>query len=169
MTVANETTNRPGWLVIAEKYLGLREIPGAPTAPVIAAWLQQLGAWWSDDETPWCGVAMAAWMREAGFQPPTAWYRAKAWATWGISLSGPVVGCVVVFTRKGGGHVGLVVGQDPGGKLMVLGGNQGDAVSVAAFDPVRAIAYRWPDGALFPDVATMDLPIGFAPTSKKEE
>jgi len=160
--------SKPIWLTIAEKYIGLREIPGAPTAPTIAAWLQRLGAWWNDDETPWCGVAMAAWMQEAGFKPPAAWYRAKAWATWGIPLSKPVTGCVVVFTRQGGGHVGLAVGQDSEGRLMVLGGNQGNAVRVAAFDMGRVVAYRWPEGAPISNLATADLPTGYAPESERE-
>ena len=55
-------------------------------------------------------------------------------------------GCIVVFTRDGGGHVGFVVGQDKVGSLMVLGGNQGDAVNVKAFPRSRATAYRWPMG-----------------------
>jgi uncharacterized protein (TIGR02594 family) len=157
---------KPPWLIIAEQYIGLREIPGEPTAPIIARWLQQLGAWWNDDETPWCGVAMAAWMQEAGIVVPDAWYRAKAWTTWGVPLEAPSLGCVVVFTRKGGGHVGLVVGTDQQGRLLVLGGNQGDAVSVAAFSTERVIAYRWPDDISL--LATSSLPIDDAPVSAKE-
>ncbi len=138
------------WLTEAKRHLGLREMPGAPTAPTIARWLQQLGAWWADDETPWCGTAVAAWMRACGFTPPKAWYRAKAWATWGDELQAPAPGAVVVFEREGGGHVGLVVGQDQLGRLLVLGGNQGNAVSIAPFDRRRAIAYRWPSEAFQP-------------------
>lgn len=43
-----------------------------------------------------------------------------------------------------GGHVGFVVGRDTRSNLMVLGGNQGDAVSVAAFLPSRATGFYWP-------------------------
>jgi hypothetical protein len=42
------------------------------------------------------------------------------------------------------GHVGLVVGEDRTGNLLVLGGNQGDAVRVSAFGRARVVAYRWP-------------------------
>lgn len=136
----------PLWLQLARRDLGLRELPGAPTAPRIARWLQQLRAWWADDETPWCGTAMAAWMRAAGVAPPAAWYRAKAWADWGVALAAPVPGAVVVFQRAGGGHVGLVVGRDARWRLMVLGGNQGDQVCIAPFEPARVLAYRWPAG-----------------------
>jgi uncharacterized protein (TIGR02594 family) len=136
--------NRPPWLEIARKDIGLREIPGAPTAPKIAGWLQSLGAWWRDDETPWCGVAVAAWMQGAGVAYPKAYYRAKAWLDWGHVIAEPAVGCVVVFEREGGGHVGIVTGYDQRGRLMVLGGNQGNAVSEIPFEPKRVAGYRWP-------------------------
>ena len=51
-----------------------------------------------------------------------------------------------MFSRDGGGHVGFAVGKDTAGRLLVLGGNQGNAVSIAAFDVARAIGYRWPAG-----------------------
>src|SRR5687768_1344129 len=52
------------WLDIARRDLGLAEVPGAETAPKIKQWLADLGAWWRDDETPWCGVAVGAWMKQ---------------------------------------------------------------------------------------------------------
>lgn len=146
----------PMWLQRARCDLGLRELPGAPTAPRIAGWLQQLGAWWRDDETPWCGTAVAAWMTACGIAPPSTWYRARAWSDWGSRLVNPVTGCVVVFERVGGGHVGLVVGQDQRGRLLVLGGNQGDAVCIAPFDRSRVLAYRWPAGMPY---STTGLPV----------
>lgn len=156
----------PAWLVAAREDIGLREVRGAPTAPKIATWLQRLGAWWKDDETPWCGTACAAWMLAAGIKPPAAWYRAKAWADWGQPLGGAVNGCIVVFGRQGGGHVGLVVGETAGGRLLVLGGNQGDAVSVAAFPRDRVVAYRWPAGQPLPPL--LQLARGDAPLSASE-
>lgn len=151
--------DEPVWLVLARQDIGLREVKGAQTAPKIARWLQQLGAWWRDDETPWCGTAVAAWMKACDIDPPKAWYRAKAWAEWGSKIANPVPGCVVVFEREGGGHVGLVVGQATDGRLMVLGGNQGDTVSIVPFERSRVIAYRWPagrklDGIVLPTVVT---------------
>lgn len=156
----------PAWLSAAREDVGLREVRGAPTAPKIAGWLKSLRAWWTDDETPWCGTACAAWMVAAGIQPPGAWYRAKAWADWGQPLARPVDGCVAVFARAGGGHVGLVVGETAGGRLLVLGGNQGDAVSVAAFPRERVVAYRWPPGRDLP--ASMQLARGEAALSMSE-
>jgi uncharacterized protein (TIGR02594 family) len=157
----------PQWLTEARKHVGLRELPGAPTAPTIQRWLSSLGAWWRDDETPWCGVAVAAWMQAAGVAPlPRHWMRARAWAEWGTRLDRPMHGCVVVFERQGGGHVGLVVGQDAQGRLLVLGGNQGDAVNVRAFPRERVLAYCWPPGRDVPPLA--ELARGDAAVSTSE-
>ena len=135
----------PAWMVEAASQQGVREIPGAPTAPKISKWLADLKAWWTDDETPWCGVFVAHCMQSVGIKPPKAWYRAKGWLDWGTPMAHPAVGCVVIFERDGGGHVGLVVGRAAETNcLMVLGGNQGDAVRVSAFDPRRAVGFRWP-------------------------
>lgn len=138
----------PKWLDIARRYVGLAEIPGKAHNPTISRWLRDLRAWWSDDETPWCGTFVAAVFREAGYSLPQHWYRAKAWLDWGVKLDQPAFGCVVVFERSGGGHVGYVVGRDQLGRLLVLGGNQGNKVSVAPFQTDRLAGYRWPIEAI---------------------
>lgn len=145
------------WMVEARKHLGLAEIPGPAHSPVILSWLQRLKAWWSDDETPWCGVFVAHCIVAAGLPLPKNWMRAKAWAEWGSRLSAPVPGCIVVFERQGGGHVGFVVGRTANGNLMVLGGNQGNRVSEAPFDRSRAVAYVWPASLPMPDHAPLPV------------
>jgi uncharacterized protein (TIGR02594 family) len=127
-------------------------------------WAKLSGAWLLGQ--PWCGGAVAYWMRQSGIAIPSAFYRAKAWAEWGMPLLSPVVGCIVVFGREGGGHVGIVLGQSPAGLLLVLGGNQGDAVSIAAFNRNRAIAYRWPPGE--PCTTTLPIVASAAALSVKE-
>lgn len=146
------------WITIAYQYLGMAEIPGKSTAPFISKMLTKLKAWWTDDETPWCGVFAGYCLTEACFTPPKAYYRAKEYLNWGIQLNRPAIGCIVVFTRDGGGHVGFVVGKDSKGRLMVLGGNQGNKVSIAPFDMSRVAGYRFPSGM---DQSTLvyDLPI----------
>lgn len=138
------------WLVEARRHLGLRELPGAPTEPTIARWLKELKAWWSEDATPWCGTFAAHCIKAQGLALPTHWYRAKDWLNWGEVLTDPAEGCIVVFNREGGGHVGFVIGRDLRGRLLVIGGNQGDAVSVAPFEFSRVAGYRWPTGATVP-------------------
>ena len=140
----------PVWLEEATKYIGTKEFKGQATSPVIAGWLQMLKAWWTDDETPWCGVFVAMCMTKAGIQPPKTWMRALSWAAWGWQIKEPALGCVVVFSREGGGHVALAVGKDTAGRILCLGGNQGDEVSIKPFSTDRVVAYRWPQCDLEP-------------------
>ncbi len=137
----------PRWLTIARSYIGVREIKGPRHNPTIIGWLRKLGSWIKDDETPWCGTFMAAVMQEAGLPYPREFPRAKAWADWGANLRESAVapGAVLVFERKGGGHVGFYVGEDASA-FHVLGGNQGDAVSITRISKARCIAIRWPRG-----------------------
>lgn len=137
----------PAWLVAARKHIGLREIPGPKHNGTITGWLQKLGAWWRDDEQPWCGTFCAAVMQEAGLPIPQHWYRARAWAEYGVRLRTHLLapGAILVFARGGAGHVGLYVGEDSTA-YHVLGGNQGNAVSITRIDKARLIASRWPKG-----------------------
>lgn len=143
--------NDPAWLIEARKNLGVTEIKGPKTNDFISRWLVGLAAWWSDDETPWCGVFVAHCMQAAGVALPKYWMRAKSWADWGSKLSAPEHGCVVVFERKGGGHVGFIVGRTAAGNLLVLGGNQGNRVKISEFERDRVVGYYWP--------ASIPLPI----------
>lgn len=148
-------SNDPAWLAAARKYIGVAEIPGKEHAPQIVRWLATLKAWWREDETPWCGVLTAACLRETGVALPKHWYRAKGYfgepdKPWGSPLVAPALGCIVIFERKGGGHVGFVVGKEPCGNLRVLGGNQSNRVSIASFERTRVAGYRWPPGVVLP-------------------
>lgn len=151
----------PAWLREARRHTGLTEIPGKRHNPAIINWLATLRAWWSDDETPWCGTFAAHCCRTAGRDIPQHWYRARAWADAGTRLQEPAYGCIAVFERAGGGHVGFVVGQDAQGNLLVLGGNQGNRVSVAKFSRARVLAYVWPSEngqPRYPDASRYRLP-----------
>ena len=145
------------WIAEARTHIGLREGPGPKNNGVILGWLRKLRAWWSDDSTPWCGTFAAMCLANAGLTPPKDWYRATAWLTLPVALSRPAYGCVVVFTRDGGGHVGFVVGKDKAGNLMVLGGNQGDAVNIRPFAISRVAGYRWPSA--YPSTGRFNLPV----------
>ena len=141
--MAKQTTDLP-WIVEGRQYVGMAEIPGKQHNPTIQNWLRTLKAWWSDDETPWCGTFVAHCCRTANRDIPKDWFRALAWAEAGERLTAPAYGCIAVFSRTGGGHVGFVVGRDRSGNLMILGGNQGNKVSIAKFSKDRVVAYIWP-------------------------
>lgn len=161
------------WIAEANKHIGLAEIPGVKHNPIIQNWLIRLKAWWNDDETPWCGTFVAHCLKESKRAIPKHWYRAKAYADYGTRLSKPAYGCLAVMSRQGGGHVGFVVGEvAKGGDLLILGGNQGNKVSIARFSRSRITAYVWPENEngtkSTPLPGRYDLPIGTAAYSKSE-
>lgn len=148
--------NEPLWLIEARKYDGQREIKGITHNPLIVSWWKKIKRGGiKDDETPWCAAFVGAMLENVGIIS-SRFESAKSYLTWGSKLPGPVVGCIVVFSRDGGGHVGFVVGIDGKGKLLVLGGNQSDGVNIRAFPRDNVVGYRWPTA--FP-LAVNDMPV----------
>ena len=139
--------SEPSWLKIARSYDGLKEIPGPRHNQTIIRWLGKLNAWWSNDETPWCGVFVAHCMQESNLPYPKFYMRAKAWSDYGSLLRRDRLapGAILVFDRVGGGHVGFYLGEDAG-FYYVLGGNQSNAVNVMKLGKSRLVASRWPKG-----------------------
>lgn len=134
----------PAWLVEAYRHIGTREIPGPQHEPKILQWWKAIKRGGiKDDETPWCAAFVGGCLEATGITS-TRFESARSYEAWGHPLAEPAVGCIVVFSRLGGGHVGFVVGQDATGNLLVLGGNQSNAVNVKAFPRSRVTAYRWP-------------------------
>ena len=136
-------TTEPLYLTRARRDIGVREIKGPRHNARISQMLQRLGAWWRDDETPWCAAYVGGVLERSGITS-SRFESAASYLNWGVKLDKPAYGCVVVFSRDGGGHVGFVVGQQANGDLMVLGGNQSDAVNIRAFSTSRVSGYRWP-------------------------
>jgi len=135
--------------------LGVRETPGPDSTPRILEYDTATKLKATDDAVPWC-AAFVCWVLEQSGWRSTKSARARDYEQWGLATQ-PRYGCVVVFWRgsllSGNGHVGFYVDADAGvsitdqpGRIIVLGGNQGDAVSVEAFNPDRVLAYRWPVG-----------------------
>jgi uncharacterized protein (TIGR02594 family) len=135
------------WIDEAKKHIGLKEISGKNDSPLLLDWWVKLGVKYLYKQA-WCGLFTAHCLKAAGYALPKHWYRALDWLDWGVEIASPCYGCIVVFSRKGGGHVGFVVGMDNKGRLMVLGGNQGDVVSIAPFETSRVAGYRMPVGTL---------------------
>lgn len=155
--------NEPIWLSEARKHIGQTEIKGAKHNPLILLWwklIKRGGI--KDDETPWCAAFVGGMLETVGITS-SRFESAKSYLNWGVKLAAPVVGCIVVFTRDGGGHVGFVTGADGKGNLLVLGGNQSDAVNIRAFARDRVAGYRWP--VEFPLIAS-SLPLSSAEASK---
>lgn len=135
----------PRLLVEAIDLFGVREIPGAQSNPTIIQWAKNLGgwmaSWFKNDDIPWCGLFVAECCRRAGLPVVKEPLRALAWKDWGFPAGTPMLGDVLVFAREGGGHVGIYVGEDRD-CYHVLGGNQGNAVSITRIVKARLVCAR---------------------------
>ncbi len=142
--MSNKQLSEVAWLAEARKHIGLQEIKGGKHHPeIVQFWKDIKRGGIKDDETPWCAAFVGAMLERVGVKS-TRFESAKSYLDWGQVLTQPVVGCIVIFTREGGGHVGFVLGQDAKGNLLVLGGNQGDEVNIRSFPVSRVTGYRWP-------------------------
>lgn len=135
---------QPPWLAVAKRELGQAEIPGPRDNPRIVEYHAATALKASDDETPWCS-AFCNWVMLAAGQRGTGKADARSWLQWGVATTTPAYGCVVVLKRGTGwqGHVGFFVGRRDG-LVRILGGNQGNSVSVACFPESSVLGYRWP-------------------------
>lgn len=153
------TSNELAWIKEAKSHVGMTEnLPSGKPNPTLQKWLKDLGAWWSDSKTAWCGVFIAHCMQSVGLPYPKEYYRALAWGDFGTKLLKPCYGCVAVKARTGGGHVTFVVGKLADGRLVCLGGNQSDSVKYSVYDASAFKAFIWV-GKSFPLDVRYDLPI----------
>lgn len=111
------------------------------------AWAKEVGGEVSDvykaDSIPWCGLFMAVVAKRAGKDVPKHPLWALSWSAFGAAVTRPMLGDVLTFTRNGGGHVSLYVGED-GDAYHCLGGNQSDAVTITCIAKSRLYAARRP-------------------------
>ena len=121
----------PKILVEAVKLINTKEVVGKVHNPVIMAWAKDLSLQkiYTADEIPWCGLFIAYACHKAGVDVIDKPLWALSWAKWGTEVKEPMLGDILTFKRDGGGHVGIYVGEDQD-CYHVLGGNQGNAVSV---------------------------------------
>lgn len=133
----------PRILVQAVKQLGVKEIVGKEHNPVILGWAKELklASVYNSDEIAWCGLFIAYCCKVAGLDIISTPLWALSWSNWGNPVTEPMLGDVLTFKRNGGGHVGIYVGEDET-HYHVLGGNQGNAVSVSRIDKKRLFKAR---------------------------
>lgn len=134
-------------MVIAERELasGVREVPGARHNPRIVEYHAATTLRATSDEVPWCSAFVNWCLLEAG-EPGTRSAAARSWLRWGVALEVPRYGAVAVLSRGADparGHVGFFL-RERDDAVLVLGGNQGNAISIAAFPRTRVLAFRWP-------------------------
>ena len=133
----------PRILVQAVKLIGTKEIVGKEHNPTIMFWAKELklSSVYNADEIPWCGLFIAYCCKMAGLDVIDKPLWALSWSNWGSPVTEPMLGDVLTFKRDGGGHVGIYVGEDVT-HYHVLGGNQGNAVSVSRIAKSRLFKAR---------------------------
>lgn len=135
------------YLPIALGELGIRETPGPRSTPRIDSYLAATRGPVPPhaDETPWC-AAFVSWVLEQAGIHSTRSKAAISYYSWGVDIAVPRLGCIVVLTRSDplndrAAHVGFYIATI-GDRVLILGGNQGNAVSIQAYPASRVMAYR---------------------------
>jgi uncharacterized protein (TIGR02594 family) len=97
--------------------------------------------------TAWC-AAFVNWCLAQSGAPRRGYATAISWLDFGTPVAHPVSGCVTVVkpsksTGSTTGHVGFFV-RSEGTRVVLLGGNQRDAVSEQGFNAGNVLGHRWP-------------------------
>lgn len=147
------------WLAEMRAITGVREVPGGSNSPIIMSWrgdiarafpdMASYAATYTGDAIPWCGFGLARCFAVHKVRPANKFMWALSWASWGKKLKTPVVGCVMTFSRAGGGHVALLE-KISGDTVWVRGCNQSDMVNVARRSMSGFKAATWPSGHPIP-------------------
>jgi uncharacterized protein (TIGR02594 family) len=128
---------------IAEDEVGVHEVPGPGNNKRILEYHMSTVLRASEDSVPWCSAFVNWCVTRAGLLGTNS-ARARSWLSWGLPVSEPYEGCIVVMSRgtnPAQGHVGFWVAQN-NRYVWVLGGNQKDAVNVSKYPIQRILGYR---------------------------
>lgn len=133
-------------LVEMLKLYGTLEAPGSADNPVILGWAREVGlsGTYIHDLIPWCGLTMAVVAHRSGYAPPENPLWALNWLDFGHAVTHPMLGDVMVKSRKGGGHITLNCGEDDEA-YHCLGGNQRDSVSIERIEHSAFKGFRRPN------------------------
>lgn len=144
----------PPWLQFSLDDKHIQEIAGPRSNPAILKMARDIEApaWFDNDDHPWCAVYAnhKLWrcqlaLSGEGFEL----LRAKSFATYGVALTQPALGCLLVFKRPEGFHVGFYLGENTTA-YRVWGGNQSNQTGPAWILKSRCIAIRWPTTVTLP-------------------
>jgi uncharacterized protein (TIGR02594 family) len=134
------------WLGAATAELGQHELQGDADAPRILSYYRQIGhAEVRHDEVSWCAAFVGAMLEATGVRS-TRSLMARSYLDWGTPLARGRPGAIAIFRRSGApgsGHVAFWLAET-GDRIRVLGGNQGDAVSVITMAKADLLGLRWP-------------------------
>lgn len=137
--------DEPGPLMLTEmlRIFGTQEWPEEHNNPVIMRWAHELRlSEYVADRIPWCGLAMAIVAKRAHKVVPKDPLWALNWREFGVPVTAPMLGDVLVKNRSGGGHVTLYVGEDDT-SYHCMGGNQDDEVNISRFSKTLPGGQSW--------------------------
>jgi uncharacterized protein (TIGR02594 family) len=143
-----EVDGAPAWLNAGLKLQGTQEKKGRRSNPVVLQMFEDVGhEEITNTDTPWCAAFVGAMLERNGIRCTKA-LTARSYLKWGVEIDDPRPGCIVVMWRGPrddgfSGHIGFFI-REEGDYIWMLGGNQGDAVSVAKFRKSKILEYRWP-------------------------
>ena len=139
---------------LAQRFVGIKEVDGKTSNPQILTMLRLDDQWPDDDAVPWCSAFTnyITWMLRL---PRSKSLRARSWLLVGevIDLQAAEPGFDVIILKRGSGkqpgpdvidapgHVAFYAGTD-GTKILALGGNQGNSVSIAGYPKTRLLGVR---------------------------
>jgi uncharacterized protein (TIGR02594 family) len=128
------------WLRVARGELGVRNFPAGTN---VAG---------HDDKVDWCSSFVDWVLARAGLRG-TGSALARSWLAWGDALDEPRPGCVAVLWREDPqswkGHVGFFIREEDD-QVVLLGGNQLEAVREHRYPRAQVLAWRWPSAASAP-------------------
>lgn len=133
----------PPWMAEMHRRMGLHEV--RDKAKLID--FLKIGKFLGDPSSlPWCGDMVESCIAKTlpSELLPSNPFFAQNWSKFGRDTGSPIVGAVgVIKWSASSGHVGFVAGVD-GTKVVLLGGNQSNAITLASFPRSKFIAFRWP-------------------------
>lgn len=134
------------WIIEAKTVFGLHE---TRDKAALQKYLKSDGKTLGDPtKLPWCGDLVETVIKNSLPNEPFPGdlgknpYWARNWLLFGKQVK-PCYGCILVFGREGGGHVGFAVGESAT-DYFVLGGNQNNSVSITRISKTRLLGARWP-------------------------
>lgn len=132
------------WLKLAYAELGTKEIPGPDSNPTVEQYYRDAVKQSFRDDVPWCAAFVGSMLRRAGYASSGSLW-ARSYLNWGVRLNDPKPGAITILSRgnPSQGHVGFFIGKQ-GNDILLLGGNQRDAVTIAHYPRSRVLGYRWP-------------------------
>ena len=129
-------------LALAARQIGMNE---RDQKAALTEFLRNGGQNLDPTTTAWCAAFVNSAIKQAGGTGTNS-LAARDFLKWGEAVQDPQMGDIAVFSRGDPdgwqGHVGFFKGMNPDGTIRVLGGNQGDAVSIANYSPDQLLGYR---------------------------